>query len=64
MLETKPKFHDLPMPELCPYDLAWADKAYDLDYAHSIAECSNQGICNTKTVITKSRLSVINFFET
>ena len=40
-------FNDL---ELCPYDLAWADKAYELDTAHTVVECSNQGICDTKSV--------------
>jgi len=35
---------------LCPYDTAWGDKAFEIDTAHSLAECSNQGICNFKTV--------------
>ena len=34
---------------ICPYDIAWADKAYQLDTAHSLAECSNQGLCNRQT---------------
>jgi hypothetical protein len=34
----------------CPKDFAWADKAYALDTAHQLAECSNAGRCNRKTV--------------
>ena len=30
----------------CPYGVAWADKAYAVDEAHSSAECSNGGICD------------------
>ena len=30
----------------CPYGVAWADKAYAKDQAHSKAECSNAGVCS------------------
>ena len=33
----------------CPYDIAWADKAYAMDMAHTRVECSNNGLCNRKT---------------
>jgi hypothetical protein len=35
----------------CPYGVAWADKAYALDKAHTPAECSNAGICEAATGI-------------
>ena len=28
---------------------AWADKAYAIDLAHSLIECSNAGLCNRDT---------------
>lgn len=34
----------------CPKDKAWADKAIEVDTAHSLAECSNRGNCDRKTV--------------
>jgi hypothetical protein len=30
----------------CPTGTAWVDKAYDIDRAHQVAECSNAGICD------------------
>ena len=33
----------------CPYDIAWADKAYEMDKADSLAECSNNGLCDRST---------------
>ena len=33
---------------ICPFGLAWADKATDIDVAHAESECSNRGICNRK----------------
>lgn len=30
----------------CPYDLAWAGKAYDVDTAHVLTECSSMGLCD------------------
>eukprot|EP01039_Chlorochromonas_danica_P010763 gene10762-11962_t len=33
----------------CAFNRAWADKAHGVDEAHSLAECSNRGICNRKT---------------
>jgi hypothetical protein len=33
----------------CPSGPAWADKAYADDKAHTVAECSNAGICNRQT---------------
>lgn len=36
--------------EICPFGYAWADKAYDENSAHAMAECSNQGKCNRKEV--------------
>ena len=33
----------------CPKGVAWADKAYYTDLAHSSTECSNYGICNRAT---------------
>lgn len=35
---------------LCPYDIAWSDKAYATETAHAVAECSNRGICDFITV--------------
>ena len=35
----------------CPYGVAWADKAYALDKAHTSAECSNAGICERSSGI-------------
>lgn len=35
----------------CAEGLAWADKAYATDTAHSEVECSNAGICNRGTGI-------------
>ncbi len=35
----------------CPMDFAWADKAYRVDAGHSLAECSNAGKCNRRTVM-------------
>lgn len=46
-----------PLPKLlgkCPYDFAWADKAYEENIAHTTAECSSQGICDRSTVSTQS----------
>lgn len=34
----------------CPMDYSWAGKPYDVDQAHLLAECSNNGICNRKNV--------------
>ena len=36
--------------ERCPLGSAWADKAYAPNKAHSLRECSGQGICNRPTV--------------
>ncbi|ETV93612.1 hypothetical protein, variant 2 [Aphanomyces invadans] len=33
----------------CPYGIAWADYAVAVDTAHQPAECSNMGLCDTKT---------------
>jgi len=33
----------------CAYGAAWADKAYAIDRAHSLTECSNAGLCNRDT---------------
>ena len=33
----------------CSEGVAWADKAYAIDLAHSLAECSNAGLCNRDT---------------
>ncbi|KAJ1438128.1 hypothetical protein B484DRAFT_324288, partial [Ochromonadaceae sp. CCMP2298] len=33
----------------CPLDLAWASKAYAVNTAHELAECSNAGKCNFRT---------------
>ncbi|CAM9769598.1 unnamed protein product, partial [Choristocarpus tenellus] len=30
----------------CSTGVAWADKAYAIDTAHSEVECSNAGLCN------------------
>lgn len=35
---------------VCPYGTAWADKAYALNSAHNLAECSDLGICNRENV--------------
>ena len=43
-------FFFLVFVDTCPMDYAWADKAYAVDSAHQIAECSNQGRCNRRTV--------------
>lgn len=32
----------------CAKDYSWAGKPYDVDQAHLLAECSNNGICNRK----------------
>lgn len=34
----------------CARDRAWADKAIDIDRAHSMTECAGRGLCNRKTV--------------
>ena len=34
----------------CPYDTAWASKATGFNIAHSLAECSNNGLCDRATV--------------
>ena len=34
----------------CPFDLSWSDKAYAIDEAHSLAECSDRGLCNRQSV--------------
>lgn len=33
----------------CPYDIAWADVATDVDEAHGYLECSGRGTCDRKT---------------
>jgi len=33
----------------CPYDMAWADVATDVDEAHGYLECSGRGTCDRKT---------------
>lgn len=33
----------------CPKGRAWADKAYAVDKAHSLSECSRAGLCNRKS---------------
>ena len=33
----------------CKLGVAWADKAYGVDQAHQLAECSARGICNRQT---------------
>lgn len=37
--------------DICPYDISWAGKAYEVDTAHALAECSNIGKCDRRTVI-------------
>lgn len=37
----------------CPKDAAWADKAYDVDKAHSLSECSRKGLCNRSNGLCK-----------
>ncbi len=34
----------------CDLGRAWADKAFDINEAHVLTECSNRGRCNRKTV--------------
>ena len=36
--------------DLCQQGFAWADKAYAVDSAHLMAECSNAGVCNRMNV--------------
>lgn len=33
----------------CKLGTAWADKAYDIDRAHQLTECSGRGICDRNT---------------
>ncbi len=33
----------------CPTGTAWVDKAYAVDQAHQVMECSNAGICDRKS---------------
>jgi len=33
----------------CPSGNAWADKAYQIDKAHQLSECSNAGTCDRTT---------------
>lgn len=35
---------------ICPSGYAFVDKAYDVNAAHQLTECSNRGICNRETV--------------
>lgn len=37
----------------CPNGTAWADKAYAIDLAHQLAECSNAGECDRGTGMCK-----------
>lgn len=46
---------------VCPQGYAWADKAYAENSAHVTVECSNQGVCDRKTVIVK-QLRVFSLF--
>lgn len=33
----------------CPKGIAWSDRAYGIDQAHRLAECSNAGLCNRRS---------------
>lgn len=37
----------------CPSGTAWVDKAYAVDQAHQVMECSNAGICDRKSGLCK-----------
>ena len=37
----------------CPKGVAWADKAYSNDIAHSLAVCSNAGVCDSVSGLCK-----------